>query len=185
MSLAQLVLIAPPPTVPVETGSPKQWAVIQNRLGTPLPTDYKKFIDRYGTGSFNNFIIPYNPFAKNESLNIIQALDAHHLASRRTQLLGDMHWSAVHPFELFPAPDGLLPWGTTANFSDVFLWQVSGPPETWVTVFYNLRDGEYEVWKISFTSFLAKLFLREIESVLLSEDFPPEPDHIHFNRYKL
>jgi hypothetical protein len=184
MSLARLVQIAPPPAAPVETGSPKQWNLIQKRLGIILPTDYKNFIDRYGTGTFNNFIIPYNPFAKNESVNLIQALDVHHHASHRTQRLGDVPWSAVYPYQLFPAPDGLLSWGTTANFGDAFFWQVSGPPETWVTVFYNLRDGEYEVWKDPATAFLAKLFLREIESVLLPEDFPPQPDQIHFHPHE-
>ncbi len=180
MSLVQLIKIAPPPTIPVETGSLKQWNLIQKRIGTPLPTDYKNFIDRYGTGSFNNFITPYNPFTKNESVNLIQALDAHHLASRQTQSMRNMPWSAVHPFELFPAVEGVLPWGTTARFEETFLWQVNGKPETWATIVYNLRNGEYEVWKFPFTTFLVKLMLKEIESVVLSGSFPPDPVHIHF-----
>jgi hypothetical protein len=184
MSLERLIQIASPPAPPVETGSPKQWNLIQKRLGTPLPTDYKKLIDRYGTGTFNNFIVPYNPFAKDDSLNLFQALDTHHQASRQIQIEGDVSWSVVHPYQLFPAPDGLLPWGTTATFGKTFFWQVSGPPETWVTVFYNLRDGEYEVWKLTITSFLTRLFLREIESVLLPEDFSPQLKPIRFVRYE-
>jgi hypothetical protein len=184
MSLAQLIQIVSPPAPPVETGSPKQWNLIQKRLGTPLPTDYKKYIDCYGTGTFNEFILPYNPFAKDDLLNLFQALDTHHQASRRTQIEGDVSWSVVHPYQLFPAPDGLLPWGTTANFEKAFFWQVSGPPETWVTVFYNLRDGEYEVWKLTVTNFLTKLLLMEIESVLLSEDFSSQLKLIRFVPYE-
>jgi hypothetical protein len=183
MFLPQLILIAPPPQKPIETGSPKAWETVQERLGIPLPDDYKVFIDRYGTGSFNGFIIPYNPFAVNEYFNLFQALDAHHLASRQTQLMADTTWSAVSPFELYPAPDGLLPWGTTTNFGDTFFWQISGPPETWVTIFYNLRTGEYEVWKMTFTSFLTKLLFGEIESVLIHEDLLPKGQQIAFQPY--
>jgi len=180
-SLVQLIRIAPPPATPVETGSLKQWDLVQKHLGTPLPTDYKNFIDRYGTGSFDKRLIPFNPFAKNESVNLIQVLDVYHQASRKTQPLGDAPWSAFHPFELFPATEGLLPWGTTANFGDSFLWQVNGPPEAWVTITYNLRNGEYEVWKLSFTNFLVKLLLKEIESVVLSDDSIPITRHLQFN----
>lgn len=168
-SLEQLIQIAPPPAAPVETGSPKQWDFAQKQLGTPLPKEYRNYIDHYGTGSFNKHIIPFNPFARNESVNLIEVLDVFHRASRKTQSPGEPIWSAFHPFDLFPATEGVLPWGTTANFSDSFLWQVSGLPETWATITYNLRNGEYEVWKMSFTNFLVKLLLTEIESVVLSD----------------
>jgi hypothetical protein len=180
MSLSQLIRIAPPPATPIETGSTKKWRQVERRIGTPLPTDYKNFIDRYGTGCFNNLVIPYNPFAKSETVNLIQALDAHHHANRQTRRMGDPSWSAVYPFDLFPAADGVLPWGTTANFGEIFLWQVSGPPETWVTIAYNLRNGEYEVWKLPFTTFLAKLLMKEIESVVLCGDFPFKPEQLDF-----
>ena len=184
MSLSQLIQIVPPPQYPIETGTPKTWEVVQERLGIPLPKDYKTFIDRYGSGIFNSFLIPYNPHAENEFLNLFHALDTHHHSSRQTQLMADSPWSVVSPFELYPAPEGLLLWGTSTNFGDAFFWQVSGTPETWVTIVYNLRVGEYEVWKMQFTSFLAKLFQREIESVLLPEDFPPKDQPVQFQPEK-
>lgn len=41
-------------------------------LGMILPLDYKKFINKYGTGSINDFIWILNPFSENENLNLIK-----------------------------------------------------------------------------------------------------------------
>ncbi len=167
MSLTLLRELIQPPKNPLEIGSPKKWEKFERRLGTPLPSDYKDFIDLFGTGAFNNQILPFNPFAENEYQNLMATLDAHHQANRQTRLTGDPAWSVVQPFELFPAPDGLLPWGTTATFELNLFWQVQGSPVNWVTILYNLRTGEYEVWKMSATAFLSQLFSDQIESVLL------------------
>jgi hypothetical protein len=180
MSLEKLIRIASPPTKPTETGSLKQWDHIQKRIGTVLPNDYKGYINRYGTGSFNNLIIPYNPFTQIESINLIQVLDAHHQADCKILRMAGTTWSAVHPFKFFPAIGGVLPWGTTTHFGEIFLWQVSGPPDSWATITYNLHNGEYEVWKFPFATFLVKLFLKEIESVIFPGNFPTKPGNIHF-----
>jgi len=184
MSLVQLIQLVPPPTKPFEIGSPKGWKIVQERLGVSFPPDYKSFIDCYGTGTFNDFITPYNPFTSIDYLNTFQVLDAHHQARHQPGLGGDTSWSVVAPFDLYPAPDGLLPWGTTTKFDHVFFWQITGLPESWVTIFYNLRVGEYEVWKIPFTSFLVKLFQRKIESVLLPKDFLSESGNFYFQPLK-
>jgi hypothetical protein len=177
MSLPQLRELIQPPGKPQETGTPKKWEKFERRLGTPLPPDYKDFIDFYGTGTFNNLILPLNPFAENEYLNMMATLDAHHQANRRTQLAGDPAWTVVQPFGLYPAPNGLLPWGTTAAFELNLFWQVQGPPANWVTILYNLGTGEYEVWKLSATAFLSQLFLQQIESVLLPTGYNVGAEH--------
>lgn len=174
MSIGDLTQIALPPIDPRETGTLKNWGKIEKRLGLLLPPDYKALIDGYGTGSFDDFIIIYNPFAQNEYLNLFYALDTLHQADQQTQFLGDPVWTAVHPFALYPAPEGLLPWGCTTNLGDIFFWQIKGPPETWETIFYNLRSGEHEVWKHPMSEFLMLLLTRQIESVLLPEDYPPD-----------
>ena len=180
MNLELLTQFISPPSEPHETETLKSWEKIEQRLGILLPPDYKAFINYYGTGSFDDFIIVYNPFAQNEYLNLFFALDTLHQADQQTQLLVESAWTAVHPFELYPAPQGLLPWGCTTNLGNTFFWQIEGPPETWETVFYNLRSGEYEVWKYPQTEFLYRLFTRQIESVLLPEDYPPLDQQITF-----
>lgn len=176
-ALKQLML---PPAHPQETGTPKAWTKLETRLGIPLPPDYKTLIDVFGTGSFADFITVYNPFTQIESFNLLYALDTLHQANRKTRMIGDPAWSALRPFGLYPAPAGLLPWGCTANLGEGFFWQIQGPPQTWETIFYNLRTGEYEVWKYPLTEFLYRLFTRQIRSVLLPEEFPPQDTAITF-----
>jgi hypothetical protein len=101
-------------------------------------------------------------------------------ADRQTQKLGDPNWTVVQPFAYYPAAEGLLPWGCTRDLRQVFFWQVKGDPAGWETVFYNLRSGEYEVWKYPMSGFLYRLFTRQIESVLLPEDFPGSEEPIRF-----
>ena len=180
MSLTQLLRIAPPPNNPKEIGSPKSWEKLEARLGVSLPTDYKEFIDAYGAGSFDGLITPYNPFAENEEFNLLYVLDTLHQADQQTQLQRGIAWTAVTPFELYPALDGLLPWGHATTFGQTFFWKVSGPPQTWETVFYHLQSGEYEVWKIPIVAFIAGILSREIESVLLSENHILDDYQIRF-----
>jgi hypothetical protein len=172
MSFRKLFTIVPPPETPKETGSPKAWEKIDQRLGLTLPQDYKDIIDHYGTGTFNNFITLYNPFAENESLNLFHALETHHRASQMAQHMIDSPWTALHPFELYPAHQGLLPWGMATSFEKIFFWQIKGAPKNWNTIFYNLRNGEYEVWKIPCADFLEGIFTGTIQSVLLPEFLP-------------
>lgn len=184
MPISQLIQLIPPPKAPIETGTPKRWEKAQERLGIIFPGDYKAFIDRYGTGTFNHYIIPYNPFAANEYMNLFQALDAHHRASSQTQSMLGAPWSVVSPFELYPAVAGLLPWGTTPHFERAFFWQISGRPDTWNTILYDLSGGEYEVWKLCATSFLLKLFKAEIESVLLPQDTWLQNQQVLFYKFQ-
>jgi hypothetical protein len=177
MTLPQLI---PPPANPGETGSSKAWEKLEARLGLSLPDDYKSLIDTYGMGSFGGLITVYNPFAHIEEFNLLYVLDTLHQADRQTQLLRGSGWTAVTPFELYPAPGGLLPWGCAATFGDTFFWKVSGPPQSWETIFYHLRSGEYEVWKMSITEFIAGILSGKVKSVLLPEDSISTDEVIHF-----
>lgn len=184
MPLAQLIYLIPAPDNPMETGTQKKWAKVQERLGLVLPADYKAFIDSYGTGNFSNGISPYSPFASDESRNLFQALDLHHQASRQVQKKAKEDWSIVHPYKLYPAPGGLLPWGTMLSFEIGFFWLIDGKPASWKTILYNLRRGEYEVWKFCFTHFLYQLISGEIKTLLLPAEISLERSEIRFCPYQ-
>ena len=170
MSLTELTQHIPPPTNPAEIGSSKTWEKFEARIGLCLPADYKSLIDTYGTGCFSGLITLYNPFSRRDEFNLTYVLDTLHQADRQTQSQGDTGWTAVTPFELYPASNGLLPWGQAATFGETFFWKVSDQPRTWETIFYHLHSGEYEVWKIPMVDFIYGILSNEIESVLLSKD---------------
>jgi hypothetical protein len=180
VEMNQLMNLVAAPLKPQEIGTPKSWEKVEARLGLQLPPDYKAFIDDYGTGRFNDFVIVFNPFAQNEYQSLFYALETLHQAAEHAQLIGDPAWNAVQPYELYPVAGGLLPWGGTTNLGETFFWHIRGAPETWETIFYNLRSGEYEVWKYSLTEFLYLLFSRQIKSVLLPDDFSQQCGQITF-----
>ena len=58
----RLLELAPPPTSPVDAGTPDRWGQIERTLGTTLPGDYKSLIDAYGSGEFCDLLWLLNPF---------------------------------------------------------------------------------------------------------------------------
>src|SRR4051794_7783664 len=61
--MSRLIAIAPPPSAPVDAGSPIGWIEVERRLDTSLPADYKWLINTYGSGRFNDLFYVFNPFA--------------------------------------------------------------------------------------------------------------------------
>lgn len=43
---------------------------MEARLGMVLPDDYKDFLREYGSGRVGQFLWIFNPFSKNENLNL-------------------------------------------------------------------------------------------------------------------
>ena len=113
-------------------------------------------------------------------MNLFHALETHHRANEMVQLVVASPWTAIQPFELYPAANGLLPWGTTTNFEEILFWQVNGTSKNWATVFYNLRLGEYEVWKMPCIDLLVGILSGVIQSVLLAENFLKNGKTIRF-----
>jgi hypothetical protein len=154
--------LSPPPR-PLESGSPEEWSRVEERLGSRLPSDYKEYIDTYGTGQINGLLWPHNPFAANRFLNLFRLVaDEVGALRRRKDLSGD----EVCPYPLYPEPGGLLPWGLTDN-GDVLFWLTKGQPDGWLVVVNGTRSPEYDEYDESMTSFLTKL----VAGVIVSRFF--------------
>jgi hypothetical protein len=134
-SFKRLLELAPPPPSPVDAGSPEGWPDIEHALGSPLPSDYKRLINTYGSGEFCDLLWVLNPFTKkpNDLLSQIEPILEVYEDGRDS-------WSAKCPFPAFPKPGGLLPFGGDSNGGNIF-WITDGPPEHWPLVVYNWRGG--------------------------------------------
>jgi SMI1-KNR4 cell-wall len=153
LMLHPLLEVLTPPNQPTNTGSPGQWVEAERFLGTLLPSDYKAYIQRFGSGIIGAFIRPFNPFTMNSVLNLIHASRLIlALCRSNKQECGD----EVCPYPLFPEADGLLPWGDTIN-GDVLFWQTHGAPDSWNIVVGNLRDDVYERFEGPMTQFLTRV----------------------------
>ncbi len=148
-SLRSLQQVAPPPSVPVETGTPEDWARAEAELGLPLPPDYREFLQAYGSGCFQRFLWVLNPLSEDERLD---------LARQAPLLLGGLaeqqkREPAALPFPLHPDTGGLFPWGRTGR-GDTLCWQAGGDPARWPVVVAYGAGGAAERFDRSTTTFL-------------------------------
>ena len=83
----------------------EKWDEIELTLGVKLPTDYKKFINRYGVGSINDFIWVLNPFTQNSNLNLIKKGKE----IREAYAISKNGFPEDFMHDVFPSSGGLLP----------------------------------------------------------------------------
>jgi len=162
-SLSKLITL---PALPVDCGSVEGWQRIEESLSTALPNDYKKYINRFGSGSIGRFLWPFNPFSRNENLNLIEQVK---IRLNALQVLKD-RFSEKHPYPLYPEMGGLLPWGATDN-GDVLFWLTDGKPDDWIVVINESRGPKFEKFEETTTSFLSKLITGDIVSNIIPNDF--------------
>lgn len=132
-------------------GTPVDWAAVEKDLGTRLPGDYKETVDLLGPGSFDLYVDVIGPRSDDTDggLRAWADLDARHAPSL---------WD---PYPAFPAPGGLLRWGTSEQELD-FVWLTGdhgseGPddPDDWV-VMVREAGGEWETYPYGFGEFLVR-----------------------------
>ncbi|MGW0777625.1 hypothetical protein ACWD01_29160 [Streptomyces sp. NPDC002835] len=112
------------------------WVAVETRLGTALPSDYKRLAELFGAGAFDGYLQLQVPDAVSESEDIV----------RHTVWLGE--WARTHgselwtPYEVYPAPGGLLKWASSEQ-ADEFYWLTEDPdPDRWpVLVTEDIPDS--------------------------------------------
>lgn len=152
MSLELLKKLAPPPARPVAAGAPHLWGAVENELGTPLPRDYKEFIETYGAGGFYDFLEVSSPFSKRSS-GLVAWFKS----------MGATYRNDYAP--IFPEPEGLLPMGGDEN-GDTLFWRTRGAPEDWTVVFAEEAFLEVDEFPTNVTGFLAGWLSGEIKPIL-------------------
>jgi hypothetical protein len=136
-----------------------------------LPSDYKAFIERYGSGTIDHFLWVLNPFSANKNANLLEQRES--ILNAVRELKKD--WPDQHPYNLFPEPSGLLPFGGSDN-GDMVFWLTDGEPDEWRVVVNAARDPEYDRFDCNMTDFLAGILTRRIRSIVFPDGFPsPQP----------
>jgi hypothetical protein len=150
LDLDRLRRLAPPPEMPLEPGHPARWPAVEATLGTTLPDDYKEFVTAYGTGTFDDFLSVFTPFAVDSDGNLLCQRD-------------------VAPPPACPGPDSLLPVGRTQNGDQIF-WSTEGEPDGWPVVALASSSTEPERHELGLVPFLSWL----LGGTLATAVFPPE-----------
>lgn len=167
-ALDEVIELVPPPTTPL--GLIRSWAEVESELGLELPSDYKKFIDQYGDGVIAGagvdlgYIGIWNWRSKKNAMKGITNVVKNYEAERT-----DGH---EFPYDCFPTPGGLLPFGGTPN-GDHFNWRTQGDPESWDVVFYSFDSAKMLLLEgDSFSQALRDILVHD--SVLVPSEFDPE-----------
>ncbi|MBS1940978.1 MAG: hypothetical protein JST38_08890 [Bacteroidetes bacterium] len=167
MNIEQLSKILPKPRHPVEIPEPTNWVEVDNHYGT-MPSELKKFVNFYGTGSIDGFIWIHNPIAKNPHLNfLVQAKIMLEALLETSENSGDC------PYPIFPKTGGLIPFGKTDN-GDGLYWLSNGPSDQWSIVVNAGRDAKFERFEIGLIELIGGLVKGKLSCSIFPEDFPSE-----------
>lgn len=107
------------------TRHPVDWADVEARLGTALPADYRQLAEVLGEGAFDGFLRLYAPGSDEHGGDLVGN------ALRQADFVR-VHGGALwKPYEVYPAPGGLLQWGDTEQ-ATTFYWLTEGTdPDRW------------------------------------------------------
>jgi hypothetical protein len=170
--LERLLRLLPPPADPVEPARPDGWAAVERALGTGLPGDFKAFTQRYGSGTVDDFLYLFNPFAAGKDGNLVAEKDRVLAAYRQTRA----RFPDRLPLPPFPEPGGVLPLGRTDNGDELY-WVTDGDPDGWPVALVESRATLQEVHQVPVTGFLAALAANQLVSRILPEDVLGRPSH--------
>ena len=117
------------------------WQTVEDALGTALPGDYKEIVDVFGPGSFDGYV------------------DLHVPNGRELDLIA---WSRLQadwfgPYPAYPAPGGLLQWGSSER-REMFVWQTGATdPSDWPVLFRGEDHEEWQRFDCGLGEFLSRL----------------------------
>ncbi len=155
-----LIDLVPPPQAPRATGNSNLWPRIEQSVGLTLPRDYKQYIDTYGCGIVADFVHPFDPFVPDD------VADRDEVTVQYRHVRQSRGWD-LFPYDVYPEPCGLLPWGETEN-GDALFWLTEGAPDAWPTIVAGTRNVHVERYDMPMTTFLARFVSGAIKSRVLS-----------------
>jgi SMI1-KNR4 cell-wall len=158
MSLSKLYEISPPPDHPVDADGDRE--VIEKQVGMKLPDDYWGIIERYGRGSFADFLNLIHPFSDPD--NFLYRLEYSILEHEREMR---SEFPDQFPFLVYPEPGGLFPWAGTDN-GDTLYWLTVGAPDSWQVVVRESRGPKHVVYPFGAAEFLQRWLSGTLECLV-------------------
>lgn len=168
MTSNALRALVTPPKHPVAAGAGKVWPKI--KPGLSFPADYMEFIDSYGTGKIANFVVLFNPFSPERSVNFFEQF------SLILTDLEELNWADPDCFDypLFVTAEGLISIGVTDN-GDYLFWVARSDRDSdhWGVAVVAARSPEIEYFQLNLTTMLAGV----LSGALKSRSFPSTLAH--------
>jgi hypothetical protein len=134
--------------------------MIEKQIGMKLSNDYREILERYGRGTFADFLSPIHPFSDPD--NFLFRLENSILQHEREIRF---EFSDQFPFLVYPDPGGLFPWASTDN-GDTFNWLTVGEPDRWQTVVWESRGPQHAVYPFGAAEFLQRWLSGTLECLV-------------------
>ncbi|GHH58244.1 hypothetical protein FHS35_007240 [Streptomyces umbrinus] len=154
-----LRLVPPPDGVEADV----DWSQVEDALDVTLPDDYKWFVERYGPGSFNDFLYILQPTSPFYPTRLVESAD------QAVEILESLRESGGRiPYET----NELLPVGKTDN-GDTVYW-VTRPedaPNSWTVVANGARNTEWPHFDGGIVEFLVAVLSGAHQVDVFPRDF--------------
>lgn len=146
--------------------------------GVAIPADYRRLLEVYGPGCFDEFLWVFAVGAENEHLDILaHTQEVRHILGRkdipRLQDVLAEHGASV---------EDLVQWGVTDN-ADLLLWVANGPPDGWPTVIVQAGQLDVFVYAACSTDLVLDLLRGAVCPPFFPEGFPSDHPQFSVNPY--
>ena len=168
MPLEDLISVCPPPSSPVNAPTMAQWTELETQVGHRLPSDYKAFLARYGSGGLVSrepdgayfdllwMLSPGNPPDRRDLNAIPLMMDL----NAKTQEMRQ-RFPQRFPYPVWPDPGGLLVVGGTTTRNDIY-WRTHDDEASWTCVLSDTYLDNWFEWAGDLTSLLAAIATRRV-----------------------
>lgn len=146
------------------TGRSIDWESTTRALGTPLPSEFREFVEAFAPGEFQDW------------LRVLHPSEAGSPEQFRDQLLAQVenlrHDAEEQPGEvrLYPAEGGLIPWATVNSLPSVCWRPVGDDPDLWPVVVCEEFGEPWPEYHLTTAAFLA--------AVLTDPEAVPDLAHV-------
>ena len=149
----------------------RDWLEVERRLGTRLPSDYKRVVDLYGPGEFLGLRL-FVPDAPGDEFNLDTLVAK--VQRRAQQYRDEVRPRVSAPY--FPQDGGLIPWGENGE-GDYFFWCPFGDdPDWWPVMIADVSWGAYYLPHRSVSGYLSEYLTPPIGRVSgMGADLPDLP----------
>ncbi|WP_405873966.1 SMI1/KNR4 family protein [Streptomyces sp. NBC_00005] len=148
----------------IPPGAPRRsrdWPAAEQRLGTPLPEDYKELVETYGGGVFDETIWLLDPDCPDQDYNLLGQ------ATERAEILANLWQTEAKPTELQSDADAqVLPWAYLEDSGAYLYWlrQPGQKPTEWTVMLNEGRGPEWEHHPTQCAPFLLSVLTGEAET---------------------
>jgi len=136
-------------------GSPGEsvdWDVVGQTWGGSFPEDFRAFMEVYGRGTIDNVLAIATPLDGSPTPGVLRCRDLTPTRPTECRVGGN-----VVTYPAWPAPGGLVGWGTTGGGLDLY-WRTEGTdPGLWPVVVRNHRGGAATEHRMGVAEFLVRM----------------------------